>query len=421
MNESVPDKVEKAFAILALFILTTPFTAILFRLLYREFGIQLPDGSRFWSDFLLVIYCCTIGLLVLHRKSVLPVLAQNRLLLFLIILALVSASWSFAPNYTITLGLIMVCKTALGLYLAVRFSPGDHLRLLLAALGFGALLSLFFVVLFPHYGISGDSWKGIYDTKNALGRYILLGTLGLVLLIKNEEGWRWIVYPALGLMLLLGLFSGSRAAEISFLATLVLLPFYESLHKGFNLSRKKLAAGLLLGCTGAAFLLARFDTVMSFLGKDATLTQRTDIWAAAVELGVYRPWTGYGYAAFWEEDVFFKWISFLSQTRAVNGHNGFLDLWLDLGLIGLAVFLAIFIGAFRKAIERARSGGSSDHLWPLVYLTFLVFINIAESELFIYYSFFWVLTSATIFSLGNSRFDVKANTAGNPGQFEVRS
>ena len=56
--------------------------------------------------------------------------------------------------------------------------------------------------------------------------------------------------------------------------------------------------GLML--IGAVIFFAS-DVVFGLLGKDATLTGRTQIWAAIMRQIDQRPWLGYGYAAIWDE------------------------------------------------------------------------------------------------------------------------
>jgi O-antigen ligase len=84
---------------------------------------------------------------------------------------------------------------------------------------------------------------------------------------------------------------------------------------------------------------------------------------------------------------------------APNAHNGFLDLWISLGLVGLALFLAGFAIVFWKSFKKARLGNSVELRWPLVYLIFLVVYNLDETNLFQHNSLMWALYVAVAGSL----------------------
>lgn len=104
-----------------------------------------------------------------------------------------------------------------------------------------------------------------------------------------------------------------------------------------------------------------------------------------------RPWLSYGYGGFWlglngeSADVWnaVKW-------QPPHSHNGFLDLWLDLGLLGLSIFAFSFMAACWRSVAWLRQNHTSEGLWPLAYLTFLLLANITESSL-LRQNFLWIL------------------------------
>ncbi|MEW6182311.1 MAG: O-antigen ligase family protein [Bacillota bacterium] len=419
MNESIPQKGEKLFTVIALFIITGPLFGPIVPLLQKHFGLHLPKVYILSMSLMFIIYCFTVVLLALHRRKAFFIIVQYKLFWLFILLVVVSSSWSILPYQSLTLSLLLVLTTSFGLYLAVRYTVVEQLRLLLAALGTAALLSYLLVLIFPLYGISGPPhegcWQGIYIQKNVLGRYVFMGCLGLIVSIKSGIYLSKTAYFALGLMLLLGIFSGSRLAEVAFMTALLLQPLNELLHKEFLLSRKIVTTGILLICAGTAFIcIFNFNTLMSLLGRDSTFTGRTGIWTEAIKLTVDHSWIGYGFKGFWPYyDDSSKWLFPSSQINATNGHNGFLDLWVDLGMLGLILFLIIIISSFYRAIQRFRSGSSIEHMWPLIYLTYIVIINFGESELLSINNIFWTMTTATILSLNSRTCNTSSEIASN--------
>jgi O-antigen ligase len=103
-------------------------------------------------------------------------------------------------------------------------------------------------------------------------------------------------------------------------------------------------AVLGLALIGALFFFAA-DTVFGLLGKDATLTGRTKIWAAVMLQIQERPWQGYGYAAIWDETDKWgplAWITKIAGFRAHHAHNSWLEQWLAIGVPGLVAWIGFF-------------------------------------------------------------------------------
>ena len=98
---------------------------------------------------------------------------------------------------------------------------------------------------------------------------------------------------------------------------------------------------LLVGASIAVPLIAagviHFGEISYFLGKDPTLTGRTQIWKSVGAEIMKHPILGYGYCAFWRGYQGESANSALTNGWAVtSAHNGFLQTWLTLGAVGLA-------------------------------------------------------------------------------------
>ena len=82
--------------------------------------------------------------------------------------------------------------------------------------------------------------------------------------------------------------------------------------------------------------------------------------------------------------------------------NGYIDLCLSLGVAGLALFLCVFTGAFRKAMEYLRSEPGFVALWPVTYLCIFAADNICESALLTRGTFPFLVFAIVTTSLGLS-------------------
>jgi O-antigen ligase len=146
--------------------------------------------------------------------------------------------------------------------------------------------------------------------------------------------------------------------------------------------------------------VTNWEPFLYSIGKEPTLTGRTDIWGAVIDKIWERPWLGYGYTAFWEsggvgQKAVFQ-VIFLNISQA---HNGYVNLGAELGLLGLSFFILSLLTAYIRAMNWARLGRTSEELWPLIYISFLIVYNQSESTNIEFHSLFWILYVAITFSM----------------------
>jgi O-antigen ligase len=133
-------------------------------------------------------------------------------------------------------------------------------------------------------------------------------------------------------------------------------------------------------------------SVTSFFDRDVTLTGRTTIWGASLLLGMDHPWIGHGFNAFWLGDEGPSGqIRKLAGWDVPSAHNGYLEIWLDLGLCGLAAFFLGLARYFGESIRYFLRGDGWEGFWPVLFLAFLILINLAQSALVSPNYFFWIL------------------------------
>jgi exopolysaccharide production protein ExoQ len=129
--------------------------------------------------------------------------------------------------------------------------------------------------------------------------------------------------------------------------------------------------------------------LLSLLGRGSSLSGRVPLWKLLYSLAAGHEWLGFGYASFWPQHAGRIWL--IVHWTPHTAHNGYLDFYLSLGLIGLALFLAhtvVVLSRFMAAIKK-------DPTSPITYWMFMMFIlvclcNIFENELLIDNNFLWV-------------------------------
>lgn len=411
--------VEKVFVVFSLLFFSGAITVLLN-------GGTAPSGNQ--SDpiskvLLLTIQGMTALLVAVYYKQVLRTAFREQLLWILVAIALCSTLWSDVPSTTLATSINLVRITLFGVYFAARYSLKEQMHLLAWVFGIGAVLSFVFAIALPSYGVMGmgsisnaetiahsGAWQGIYGHKNILARIMVLAAIAFFVCANSNGKYRWLAWGnfILSLMLILG--STSKTALIIFLTVLALIPFYRALRWKSTIAVPFFIAAILIGGGVAMLLVDTAEDILAVFGRDFTLTGRTDLWMAVLEKIGQRPWLGYGYGGFWlglngeSIDVWHevKW-------QPPHAHNGFLDLWLDLGLLGLFIFAFSFVAVCIRSVAWLRQHRTADGLFPLAYLTFLFLANLTESSL-LRQNFLWILYVSITLSTYKSCFatDAKA-------------
>lgn len=314
-------------------------------------------------------------------------------------LAVASTLWSIDPLLTVRRAVPFALTGLFGLWFGARFSAERQMRILRLTMACLALATIAFVILAPslaldHAAGHGTDWQGVFTQKNACGRIMVLATA--VLLFGPRLTLRRSAL--LGLFLFFLIMSGSRAAwAIEAALLLVWLTCTVARRSGPRI-RLLIAITAPLFLAAAAVLGLRFFTqIMHLLDREPTLSGRTAIWTEVLHAIAQRPLFGYGFAAFWHG---MRGPS-LQIDAAVHfvvehAHNGFLEIALELGLAGLALFLISWILAWCRLWPLWRAGRLSRVAFPLALLVLILLYDLEENTLLLYNGLFWPLYVASL-------------------------
>jgi exopolysaccharide production protein ExoQ len=365
-------------------------------------NLDQAGDSRFQAAWA-VIYILFAVAFVPWRKAMVHAALAQKWLLVLVAWTLLSTLWSADPALTLRRAGALACTTALGIYLGVRFTQRQMLHLLAIALAVAVLASAVVAIALPSVGVMqglyAGSWRGIFSHKNTLARTAVLSIVAFGCVFAAEPKRRKL--GALAIMLVLPELLFSKSAT-GFLSVVILasvaLSFwmFRALSRSLLLPTAYWAGGIAvaLGC----WLFAHSPSAFALIGRDPTLTGRTDLWAFAVDAMGQRPWLGYGFDAFWlgpGGDA----IRTAVRWDAPHSHNGFLDLSLDVGLIGTTLFLIGLAIALRRAFAYTLQAQDPFRLWPVLYLTVFLLCNLTETTTVVGNSLEWLLYVSICVSL----------------------
>jgi exopolysaccharide production protein ExoQ len=366
-----------------------------------------PNGGEALRLIWPPVYLVALVLIGLNPAPVMRVLMRSWPLVLLAALTLISAAWSIDPGTTMRRGLAVVMTLAFGLWLAARYSWPDLIRLIALMFAILAIGSAVAGALFPSFGIMDEvhvgAWKGLWWQKNTLGAVMAWASLSFIGAGFAARGaveqriWFGLVLLSAALVLL----STSRTALLA-LMICTLGPLAIALtRRGFGFAALAIFGGICGVLSVLGVILVGPGVILEALGRDATLTGRTDIWVGLFEAVAARPWTGYGYGVFWTlDDGPVYWIRQATAWDVPTAHNAWFETALAIGLpgVGLALFV-IGAGLFR-ALSRLFAG--VETYWALPFLVAWFGISLSESNLLEQNGLVWLLLSATLAKLAST-------------------
>lgn len=389
---------EDAFVIGALFLLAKAGLAFFAG---PDATIDQEEGSRGFQLLAALTYAVSGILVSVRHRKVIAVGRDNLPVILLVIIIVASTGWSVNSAVTLRRSIALLGTTLFALYLVVRYQPYELIRIVALALGIMAVASMLAVIVTPDLAIHQDrhvgAWRGVFSHKNAFGRFMTLGVLANALLATKQSRFR-VLYITTAL-LCLGLvgMSQSRTAWVVTLALGVAFLIFRAFQARLVFAIPLIGFIIALSSAIVIVIASNLQDILFLLGRDMSLTGRVPLWTASLQDIMSRPWLGHGYRAYWlgersaSVDALFAagWIQSPS-----HGHNAFLDLCLEIGLIGFGVFVVIVVMCSYRSLTYLRHSRAAIATWPPLLLTYLFVFALPGGELVSQNSIAWVLMVA---------------------------
>jgi len=254
------------------------------------------------------------------------------------------------------------------------------MRVLLAAGFILALSSTAMAILLPKYGLdSGGEWKGVFAQKNELGFAMFFLFSGLVFR-PSGYGLRRIALLAI---LPFGLIVMSQSKESLVLAILLVVV---RLYAPFVKNSRKDQLPFILFATIFAVLGVVFgrEIILSLLGRDSTLTGRTQEWAILfpyalkhflARLWLQGFWTGTGDS-----------LRAITKLRAAirGADSGYLDTMLQFGIAGIILWLVVMLATVKDFLRLFRMPAVSRIVYWYASLILATFVGSFVGTIFLF-------------------------------------
>jgi O-antigen ligase len=329
--------------------------------------VQL-DGSPVDRIFFAALLVAAICVLVHRGRRIFTFLNANLPILIYFLFCLLSILWSDFPGVAFKRWTKAIGDVLMILIVMTDEQPVAALRRLFSRTGFILIpLSLLFIKYYPNLGRGYDPWSGAQENfgltlnKNILGVVTFVLLLGpvwrVIALLRSDEmpSYRRRHLLAQGALLALGIyllmFADSETSTVCFFLGAGVL-FATSL----RFMRREAAAVHLLVLAlaltvGFVILLGGVTGISHALGRNSTLTGRTDIWTAVIPMAP-NPLLGAGFESFWLSPRVAQRLSELIPGLPLNeAHNGYIEVYLELGWVGVALIIWILLDGYRRSVK----------------------------------------------------------------------
>jgi exopolysaccharide production protein ExoQ len=321
---------------------------------------SVEEGSPLdaWFYFALII----AGFCVLANRQVRlsEVVSNNGWLIVFLLYCFISITWSDFPFIAFKRWLKILGHPIMALIVLTEPDPKEALIRLMKRCAYIVVpVSILFIKYYPELGRGFSPWggavcTGITTDKNALGGdCLILGYFFFWYLLqtwRNERSrWRrnelWLIAGfSIGIWWLFTQ-AHSATSSISLIVGILVLLFVgiRRINKNF-IGTYMLAALVLL--VAAEMMFGLSGHMSENLGKGSELSGRTGLWTTLLGLHT-NPILGTGFESFWlgKRLEQLEGIFYFVPNEA---HNGYLETYLTLGIVGLFLMIGLFIATFRK-------------------------------------------------------------------------
>ncbi|MGH7978640.1 MAG: O-antigen ligase family protein [Limisphaerales bacterium] len=332
-------------------------------------GISLQNGTPL--DAFVYVVLIVAGFLVLKKRqiSIQQIVQSNGWLAAFLAYCFLAIIWSDFPIVSLKHWIKVIGNPIMVLILLTEADPLKAVMTLLKRSAYLFVpLSVLAIKYYPNIGRSYDAWtgaqttNGIAEDKNMLGCacmimgcffvWNLLKTLGLE---KSKERRNETILTVFFLCLIGWLFLKANCATS--LISLFLCIALMSLAKLPFVNKRLLGTYLVVAALVLVLVQVAFGTIgdiANLSGHDETYVGRTKLWKELLQFPV-NPILGAGFESFWLGDRL-KQLWAEHWWHPTEAHNGYLETYLNLGLVGLFMLGGLIVATFKKAIAAVARG-----------------------------------------------------------------
>jgi exopolysaccharide production protein ExoQ len=320
------------------------------------------EGNPLDRNLYAALVVLGIIVLVRRRQEVGRFLGGNAPIVLFFLYCAASVLWSDYPSVSFKRWIKSVGDLVMVMIVLTDPDPLAALKRLLVRTSFLLVpLSILVIKYYPDIGVVYKLAEGkrvitgLTEDKNALGSICLFFGLGFLwrflATYRDREGTHRTRHLIVhGTLLAMAMWLFSKANSMTALLCFVLASGLIVATSTPALARRRAVVNLLVATVVAVAAIPLFlgmgTGLLAAVGRDATLTGRTEIWKEALAVDT-RPFLGAGFESFWlggplDGPTSGRW------WHVNEAHNGYLELYLNLGWVGVALFAVVIVTGYRN-------------------------------------------------------------------------
>jgi exopolysaccharide production protein ExoQ len=365
--------------------------------LNMEAPATLEEGS-YIDRIILSVLIGSAAIIIIKRKiNWIGIIRENRFFALFLMYCFISIVWSEYPfvsfkRFTKEFGNVLMV-----LVVITELNSNEAVMTILRRCAYILIpLSVVLIKYFPHLGRTFDFWTGeatnvgVTTSKNMLGNLCLISGMfyvwDIIVQRRNrrergenikETGLDYFV-KAMMIVMILWLFYKAQSTTSTICLFLAMLISIISTRPGIRSNPKILIRAIVIATITYICIDMLFDVqenLYSWIGKEKTLTGRSDLWVDVMSFDI-NPIIGTGYDSFWlGERLEYMWGKY--WWKPTGSHNGYIETYLNLGLIGIAILVGIIVAAFKTTVRNCYSNYSFG-IWQLSVILVTIIYNFTE-------------------------------------------
>lgn len=397
------------YKLISILLLTCYILAVMYNPSGPQWGIKSNDISDITMSnpinqvFYSVIFILALISIIPHYKNFFYWFNREKLIIFFFIWAGITVLIAINPFVAFKRYFQYITTSLVFISFFLNFSNEKLLLNILKYLfSIYILITLLICVLIPDAKDPAfNTWRGLHATKNNLGQYAAILIIFFTYQYINSLSWLNKLYSIFFLLmsfiLLVGSFSMTNIVLIAvfaiFFVLVLIIKVFNTLGIGHNfIISLFIVYAIIVGVIITTLIPEIINIFFDLTGKDPTLTGRTDMWQLLLLKNSNDLITGVGFQSFWIPEKLSKLVLF-KYWLPNQSHNGYLDIILEIGIVGLMLFLLVIYSFVRNAQT------NNNLIWiTIVFYTLL--LNFSESTLIrphhftnvMFYCAFWTVS-----------------------------
>ena len=316
-----------------------------------------------------------------------------------------SALWSVAPSSTLLYGGMLAMNILAAHLMASDLDLGEAVTIVGRTILFLCIAGLIAYYLgvaqvfyYDPHGrpnlLGGQPFRGFFVHKITAGLYASLGVVWAMVMLRTRARlgallvFTWVVLLSS---------SSTAIALFAFAIVVSLLTSGAAKRRVTGLSFFLLLA-IAIGAA-IAILISNWSGILGALGRDETLTGRTDLWQLGIATWAERPILGWGFAGFFDSSEALNLrqsVAGFANYEIPHFHQSYIQTAVDLGIVGLAILVGIIIAILKSSYRLSLTETSVPAmaafsttavlvLASMVMYTFVTYNNFATFILFLFF------------------------------------